>query len=203
MCVEPTSHDRSRNHFNYFAALVTWVFAATFFAPTTSQAEVLLEPSAGLSVIGATGTYKNTKINTSALGLDAGFILAKTERDWYAGLVSHFSFLSYDSTIPAEMGYSIGFGIGGTLVYIPLRFYGSIDFAGGGDGLIGKMGVGLRLGVTYYFTPQLALNIESKSGKAEETAAVTSVNLSVFNISLSIPMELAYPNTPWRERVNY
>jgi hypothetical protein len=163
-----------------------------------------MEPSLGLSSITGQGTYKSRTFSTTGLGLVGGYIIAKAERDWFAGLVSNLYYMTYsDSTLPTEIAYTLGFGVGGTMTYIPMRIYGSIDMASGGGGLLSDVGPGLRLGLTYFFNPLLAINVESKSSSAQAPSSGTEASISMINISISMPLEVTYPNVPWRERYKY
>jgi len=175
-----------------------------------SDMKVLLEPGLGYKFGWPGSDHLGGTYNAAQVGLRFGLV---RDEMYFAADTTAFlakETLRYDRSI---FGWSIGASIGGTMVFLPFRFYlgvyliDRISALGSADSQI-KGTFAPRFGMGIYFSESTMINLEILQHKYDEVTVtdgaktIASGNATVNSITLTLqfPMELEAPSAPWRKK---
>lgn len=176
---------------------------ASLVAPTEARGTILLEP-----ILGAGFGQSNAPLVTedSVISYGAAVRLGLEKDDVFSAIEAGFALAPIG---PGDSGKHTTVGITGgmTMTYIPLRIYLGFDFADAySDSAVSLGGSAFRLGLSYYLKEKLTLNLQygrhlftGVNVSATTLPSFDSVAYSTVGLTLSMPLSLELPKTPWRK----
>ena len=175
----------------------------TLFGSVAHAGNIYFEPGIG----GGTGSLDVTNTSTESLGTtspslhlkmgsftDYVYILADAKLSYLT--------LSKDSIDPTwlnSVGLALAFDWN-----IPVRISLGVDLYNSATVTSGSAsaklsGLGSRIGLAYYLSPKLIVNVESHTADLTGVGSLTS-KYSTFTVSIGFPMAVDYPEESWRIR---
>ena len=166
------------------------------------HAEMYVEPSVGYGM-GTVNVAKSTfagaeSMSAPSLGARLGVFFDYV----FVGADLKASYLSLQGD-KSNLMTTLGLGMAFTMDYVPLRFFGSLDLANNMRAQNTNLtSFGYRVGVGYYITENILVNLEMQSAKfsALDSGSTTTASFQGYFATVSFPFTFGYPSTPWRER---